>query len=1160
MAKRTIKSGDNQLISQHLQVDGSFVDFENEKFYKISNYHQMPDFFMSIVSDSDHFMFISSNGSLTAGRKNKNNALFPYYTVDKIHDYRDRTGSKTYLLVTKGDDTYLWEPFTKESAHTYALERNIYKSVYGNKLIFEEINTQLGLSFGYGWYNSDKYGFIKKSWIRNLEDQQVSIEVLDGFKNILPSGADYAFQNEYSNLLDAYKKNELVHPTTLAIYSLSSIPVDRPEPSEALRATTVWSSGAAEGAAVLLSDHQVQQFITGEGVHPETDVRASRGAYFMHQAFNLPPKGEKNWFFAAEVNQDSKDVANLLLELRSNAKIADSVNADIRQGTEKLKQIIGTTDGFQMSNEDLSAARHMSNALYNVMRGGVFLNGYLVDRNDFTKYLNQTSSTLAENYNVWLSTLPGSIQYSELVDLVRQKDDIDLLRIAKEYFPLTFSRRHGDPSRPWNNFSIENKHPDGSLKLHYEGNWRDIFQNWEALSLSFPEYLEGMIGKFVNASTADGYNPYRITREGIDWEVQDPDDPWAFIGYWGDHQIIYLQKFLEHIEAFYPGRINEILTSDAFVYAHVPYKIKTFEQIVSNPKSTIEFDSDRHKRLNKLAGELGADGKLLRDHEGSIVHANFSEKILVTLLAKLSNFIPEAGIWLNTQRPEWNDANNALVGNGTSMVTLYYIRRFLAFWKNLLDTSDHTEIAIAEEIAKHFHETFDAFRAFRDKLNGAFTDEDRFRITEILGMSGSKYRQTIYANSFSGKKTTLPVSELTEFISMALRFVDHSIQRNKRGDHLYHAYNLVSFRDGKIVIRHLYEMLEGQVAVLSAGLLTPEENLAVLDALKASKLFREDQYSYILYPDRELTRFIDRNNIPAEKLSESGLLKKCLQQNQTDIIVSDKQGNLHFNAAFRNATMLSEALEQLDEAEYGELLTREKQLVLDIYEAMFDHQSFTGRSGTFYGYEGLGSIYWHMVSKLLLAVQECFFDAVKRQAPTSVISKIAEHYYEIKAGIGLYKKPDLYGAFPTDAYSHTPGNAGVKQPGLTGQVKEDVISRFGELGLTIEQGQIVFNTALLNRNELLNEAKTFQFLNLNGRFETLALEKNQLGFTYCQVPVIYNSAEEEFIVIHTANAGTERFEGHLIPEQISKAIFNRDASITRIELYSSALKTTEPLQ
>ena len=123
----------------------------------------------------------------------------------------------------------------------------------------------------------------------------------------------------------------------------------------------------------------------------------------------------------------------------------------------------------------------------------------------------------------------------------------------------------------------------------------------------------------------------------------------------------------------------------------------------------------------------------------------------------------------------------------------------------------------------------------------------------------------------------------------------------------------------------------------------------------------------------------------------------------------------------------------------------------------------------FYGYEGLGSIYWHMVSKLLLAAQECYFNGIKENADIETLGKIKDHYYEIKAGIGLYKSPELYGAFPTDAYSHTPANAGVKQPGLTGQVKEDVISRFGELGIQIKDGKITFNTSLLNSNEILTQ-------------------------------------------------------------------------------------------
>ena len=139
---------------------------------------------------------------------------------------------------------------------------------------------------------------------------------------------------------------------------------------------------------------------------------------------------------------------------------------------------------------------------------------------------------------------------------------------------MKFSRRHGDPSRPWNRFSINTRSElDGSKILDYEGNWRDIFQNWEALSISYPEFLESMIHKFLNASTFDGYNPYRVTKGGFDWETIEPDDPWSYIGYWGDHQIIYLLKFLERFESHNPKQLESLFDQEVFVYANVPYKI-----------------------------------------------------------------------------------------------------------------------------------------------------------------------------------------------------------------------------------------------------------------------------------------------------------------------------------------------------------------------------------------------------------------------------------------------------------------------------------------------------------------------------------------------------------------------------------------------------------
>ncbi len=61
----------------HLAVGGQFVDLDGERFYKISNVDQMKPFFISVVSASDHWLFISSTGALSAGRIRPENALFP---------------------------------------------------------------------------------------------------------------------------------------------------------------------------------------------------------------------------------------------------------------------------------------------------------------------------------------------------------------------------------------------------------------------------------------------------------------------------------------------------------------------------------------------------------------------------------------------------------------------------------------------------------------------------------------------------------------------------------------------------------------------------------------------------------------------------------------------------------------------------------------------------------------------------------------------------------------------------------------------------------------------------------------------------------------------------------------------------------------------------
>ena len=106
MTKKAIFSGKDKDVNQGADIKGTLVNIDNEVYYKISNSDKMRPFFMSIVSDSNHWMFISSNGGLTAGRKNSEFALFPYYTDDKITEAAEITGSKSIFQVVKNDQVH----------------------------------------------------------------------------------------------------------------------------------------------------------------------------------------------------------------------------------------------------------------------------------------------------------------------------------------------------------------------------------------------------------------------------------------------------------------------------------------------------------------------------------------------------------------------------------------------------------------------------------------------------------------------------------------------------------------------------------------------------------------------------------------------------------------------------------------------------------------------------------------------------------------------------------------------------------------------------------------------------------------------------------------------------------------------------------------------
>ena len=1130
--------GDTIQRQDERDVRGEFITMLGDKFYKIENYDGMDPFFMSIVSSSNHWLFISSTGGLSAGRVSAEQAIFPYYTDDKVSENYENTGHKSILLVTYGDRTSLWEPFSERYKGSYQIERNLYKNVPGTILLFEENNLSLGLTYRYAWRTSDLFGLVKTSWLLNAADTVCRVEFLDGIQNILPANITSLTQNTFSPLLDAYKRSEVDPETGLAIFALNSTLTDLAEPSESLLATTAMQLGL-DHPGYLLSSVQLDHFRAGKDVTIETEARGRRCAYFVHSVLELTPGMERSWHLVADIGQDSAAIVHLSKKLRGNrVELSDALEHDIALNTRNLEKTIASADGLQVSSDPLCTSHHFANVMFNIMRGGIFVDGYTINKQDFIEFVSTRNPAILSEHAVFFSELPADLSLGDLHSRAQATSQEDLIRLSYAYLPLSFSRRHGDPSRPWNRFAIDIKKPDGSLKLGYEGNWRDIFQNWEALAYSYPEYTENMICTFMNATTADGYNPYRITLDGIDWELPEPNNPWANIGYWSDHQIIYLQKLMEISAKVHPGQLQSFLSRSIFSIANVPYQIKPYKELLENPYHTIDFNWDLDRETQSRVQKSGTDGRLVHGLRGQVFHISLTEKLLTLLLAKLVNFVPEGGIWMNTQRPEWNDANNALVGKGLSVVTLCYLRRFIVSCKTLFQESGLSTFQVTVEIEKLFSEVFRILHEFQGILTGPFSDYERRAVMDTLGHAGSNYRWKYYSEGFSEEHIELTLPGILAFLDLAQHYVEHSLRANKRHDNLYHAYNILHFGQGTASITHLTEMLEGQVAILSSGMLSGEESLLLLQNLRNSRLYRADQHSYILYPDRKLAGFLEKNHMTLDQVSELALVTELVKAQDSSLIVMDEEGSYHFSGHIRNVRDVTRALNQL-QSKYPDLVKQDSEKIKLLFENTFHHSEFTGRSGTFFAYEGLGSIYWHMVSKLLLAVQETILHTRDQSSTQALI----ERYVDIRNGLSFNKPPDVYGAFPTDPYSHTPKGQGAKQPGMTGMVKEEILTRQRELGFSIENGCIIFDMLLLNREEFLTAPAEFTYQNVYGQSEHIALAAGSIAYTICQVPVILQASEEPCIKIYFSDGTSRQITGFALDPVNSSHIFMRDGAV-----------------
>jgi hypothetical protein len=117
---------------------------------------------------------------------------------------------------------------------------------------------------------------------------------------------------------------------------------------------------------------------------------------------------------------------------------------------------------------------------------------------------------------------------------------------------------------------------------------------------------------------------------------------------------------------------------------------------------------------------------------------------------------------------------------------------------------------------------------------------------------------------------------------------------------------------------------------------------------------------------------------------------------------------------------------------------------------------------------------------------------------------------------------------------------------MTGQVKEDILSRFGELGVFVNEGKLLFNPRLLRKEEFLKEPEIFTYVDIDNEVKEIQIAKDSLCFTYCQIPIIYKLSEKEALKVEFYQGPSLEFTDLNIDMDTSKKVFERTGEINRI--------------
>lgn len=624
-------------------------------------------------------------GITSFGLRDKNEPIQEFFPANTSYQYMDRYGFRSFVKV----DGEVYEPFAVRSRD--AVKRNMYISQ--GCITIEEINETRKITYKvtyFGLTNEPVAGLVRKVEIKN-EGGPRSIEVVDGIANILPSGTTNETFKNMSNLMVSWMGVENM---------------DHHIPFYKFRA----SSGDDAEISMVQKGHFYLSFAEdGQLIRPIVDLDKIFG---YDTSLTVPVEMERH-------SLKEMDLEQQVLVNKVPCGFTP-VSKELRSGEHlHIHTIIGSVSDVEIINE--KAERFTKKE---------YISRKLEEANEVIDELVRVIHTESGH-----PVFDAYLKQSFLDNTLRGGFPLIFGEGDRRKVYHVFSRKHGDPERDYNFFSLA---PE--FYSQGNGNFRDVNQNRRSDVLFTPESGLFNVKMFMSLLQLDGYNPLGVQGTTFTIEASAVDELMGeyvlegqeklrgvlsgkftpgsvamkilleeirlgvgeeeFIarlleaseqhieavygeGYWSDHWT-YNFDLVESYVSVYPDKIEEMLFEDeTYQYYESPvHVLPRHEKYGRTEKGTIRqygaIEEEKHSKR--------FDQSNWRTVRGKIYQASLAQKLFHHVMIKFTTLDPFGmGMEMEADRPGWNDAMNGLpgvFGSGMSeTVELVRVVRFLK--KNL---------------------------------------------------------------------------------------------------------------------------------------------------------------------------------------------------------------------------------------------------------------------------------------------------------------------------------------------------------------------------------------------------------------------------------------------------------------------------------------------